>query len=155
MALSRTIVEQWLVGQCRAHMAQAKLSTIDDGTNMDLNGPLWDGLRRQGIVPVDLTAIDDEDFATIGPDSYSRFLIGCMIALKRRILNFYRSQATQEGSQARLEFQKRADGLAADIEADELMYERESDVSFISGAVGAELIPGTNIPDAPFLRYVG
>lgn len=146
-------VKEYLIGQCRAHITNPGVGYSTELASRDLDPSIWDGLARHGIYLDALRNIEDTDLRPIPAIEAPAFLLGCVIAIKKRVLNFYRSQATQGALGSRAEFVARANGLAADIESDEESYALARESFACSGIDGGPILTGTNIPDAVRIPY--
>lgn len=153
MALNLYRVEKWLVGQCSDHMGHANLSTVTDPAvpSVVLAIPIGNALRRIGFPPGDPTAVTAGDLALVPWSFETVFYQAALIALKKRILNFYQSQQTQGVLSARHEFGNRADRLREEIAEDEVELKRLFQLMVPS--VGSPLSESTNVPDAITLPY--
>lgn len=150
--MTRYVVEKFLVDQCPEHMDHVPflVSTADPDTpNTSLNIVIGNGLRRVGHPPADLTLVTDEDIGEVPGGAESVFLAATLIALKKRVLNYYQSQQTQGVLSARHEFGDRANRLRAEINEEELALLSALRSSWRS--VGTPIITATTIPHAPAL----
>jgi hypothetical protein len=152
MPLSVIGVRSYLIDQCRAHITNKGVNYSVDPTATDLDPSIWDGLSRHGIYLDELRLIEDADLEAIPPAEYPTFLLGCIIALKRRVLNFYRSQVTQGALGTRAEFIARANGLADDIATDEKEHRRLATQLYSDAVNGGPLFSEIGIPDLSWTR---
>jgi hypothetical protein len=154
VALTRDVVFRWLVGQVRPHLVMAGLSTLDDDTNPDLGQPVANALFRLGISPEDPTEASDLDLSRVPAGQTMLLLLASLIEVKTIVLAFYRSQVNQKSLDTLLEYEKRARGLAEEITADEIVFDRM--MSLVDGqgrSSGGAILCGTNIPDAVRIPY--
>jgi hypothetical protein len=152
MPLSVIDVRSYLIDQCRAHITNKGVNYSVDPTATDLDPSIWDGLSRHGIYLDELRLIEDADLEQVTPPETPLFLQGCVIALKNRVLSFYRSQVTQGALGTRAEFIARANGLADDIDTDEEKYHRLATQLTSDAVNGGPLFSETRIPDLSWTR---
>lgn len=154
--MTRIQLESWLIGRERSHLVVCGWSTVGNGDNADLNGAIYDSIRRVRIqlAIADPDSVTSDEIESVPDYLGDRLRAAARFYLLERVLSHYRSQANQETQQGRIELGKRADGLAADLygkdgkgglkaDLDELL------VSILGGPVQVgERLKYTNIPDA-------
>jgi hypothetical protein len=153
VALTLADIQDWLVDQCQSHLKVCGWSLERTESNPDLRIPIWNHLRRSGITDVSAADLPFYDFSVILPASELKFLVGCRIALKRKVLEHYLSQVTQGVIQTRLDFDKRARLLKEDLETEEKTYAALAALVTPDGAFGNRISDHTNIPDAACIPY--
>lgn len=65
--MTRAELERSIVGAAGGFMVKAGRSTVADGTNPDLAGPIDSALRRAGLAPAAYQAPEDADLAAVPP----------------------------------------------------------------------------------------
>jgi hypothetical protein len=74
-ALTRAVLESILIRRCGRRMAFAKLDGItQNGTNLDLNDPIREGLDSIGVTAANAINVADSDLATISGKRLSQIL---------------------------------------------------------------------------------
>jgi hypothetical protein len=153
VALTLADIQDWLVDQCQSHLKVCGWSLERTESNPDLRIPIWNHLRRAGITDVSASGLATFDFSVILPSSELKFLVGCRIALKQKVLEHYLSQVTQVAEDERKDFDKRARLLQESLVVDEQLYSTLSLLAVVDGAFGDRITDRTNIPDAACIPY--
>lgn len=73
--MNRANVESVLIGRCGALLAAVGLdSNTVDGTNSDLNDPIWFALNRCGYGVTDISAVSDTDISQVDDEDTAAML---------------------------------------------------------------------------------
>ena len=75
MTITRVNAETILIKRCGATLTAVGLDgTTIDGSNTDINDPLWDSLRRLGYTVTNISSVNDADIASVSTDDERAFL---------------------------------------------------------------------------------
>lgn len=65
MVITRANVEMILVSRCKKRMEFVGFSVVTNGSNADLNDPIFSALQLMGITPANIANVADSDLTTV------------------------------------------------------------------------------------------